>query len=167
MSKSMGSHQSSKMITDTWLTPPHIIHSLGDFDLDPCTPAEMPWRTAEKRYTEADNGLVQPWEGRVWLNPPYSREAVKWLKKMAEHNNGTALIFARTETSWFFDYIWRKASAVLFLEGRIYFHRPDGTKAMANAGAPSVLAAYGSIDAMKLKSSKIKGHFVWIDSVKQ
>jgi hypothetical protein len=70
MSNAIGSHHSSAMKSDVWLTPPSIIQALGRFDLDPCTPEIMPWVTAEKRFTKADDGLIQDWTGRVWLNPP-------------------------------------------------------------------------------------------------
>lgn len=119
----MGGHQSAAMITDTWLTPPGIISALGPFDLDPCAaPDPKPWPTATTHYTLPTDGLAQRWFGRVWLNPPYSREAVKWLQRLADHGVGTALVFARTETSWFVETVWRRASAVLFLHGRLHFH---------------------------------------------
>lgn len=156
----MSSHQSASMKSDTWLTPPSIVQDLGEFDLDPCTPPVMPWQTAKKRYTIVEDGLVSPWEGRVWLNPPYSREAVKWLRKLADHGDGIALVFARTETAWFFETVWRKADAVLFIEGRLHFHYPDGERAAANAGAPSVLVAYGKNNVRALCQSKIKGEFI-------
>lgn len=158
--RAMGSHQSSRMISDTWITPKPIIDALGPFDLDPCVADNMPWRTATKSFNRSSNGLQQGWEGRVWLNPPYNREAVKWLNKLADHGNGIALIFARTETSWFFESVWNKATALLFIEGRIYFHKEDGTRARANAGAPSVLIAYGENNAKILQNSKIPGKFI-------
>ena len=160
----MSSHQSPVSDTMTWLTPLSIIQALGLFDLDPCTPQQMPWETAAKRYTEEDNGLIQPWEGRVWLNPPYGREIDQWMKKMAEHNNGIAITFARTETAMWHEYIWPVATAILFLEGRLHFHYPDGARAKANAGAPSVLIAYGSINSDSLLSSGIKGYHVQLVS---
>lgn len=160
----MGGHQSAAMKSDTWLTPPEIVAALGKFDLDPCCPPVMPWPTADRMLCERDDGLTADWNGRVWLNPPYSREAVKWLRKLADHGNGTALIFARTETSWFFETIWRAATAVLFLEGRIHFHKADGTRAAANAGAPSCLVAYGEVDATILRECAIDGYFVRIKS---
>ena len=156
--RSMGSHQSARMLTDTWLTPPHIITALGEFDLDPCCPPNMPWTTARVMWTE--RGLERDWFDRVWLNPPFSREAVHWLRKMVKHGDGIALTFARTETRWFFETIWRAATAVLFIEGRPYFHLADGTKAKANSGAPCVLAAYGYENAEILKTSGISGQFV-------
>lgn len=156
----MGSHESHVMGTDTWLTPPHILEALGPFDLDPCTPPTQPWSTAARRYTEADDGLKQPWEGRVWLNPPYGRETGRWMQRLAEHNKGTALIFARTETAIFFPWVWEFATAWLFLKGRLKFHFPDGTEAPVNAGAPSVLVAYGDGDAAALERSGLRGKFI-------
>ena len=87
---------------DEWLTPPEIIKALGEFDLDPCAPVKRPWPTAEKHYTIQDNGLLKPWQGRVWCNPPYN-DAAKWLARCAEHGNAIALVFARTETKMFFE----------------------------------------------------------------
>ena len=159
--KSMGSHQSAAMVTDTWLTPPHILDALGKFDLDPCAaPDPKPWPTADTHYTLPTDGLAEPWFGRVWLNPPYSREAVKWLRKLADHGTGTALVFARTETSWFVETVWERATAVLFLHGRLHFHYADGTRAAANAGAPSCLVAYGRRDADILAECGLTGTFV-------
>jgi hypothetical protein len=159
--RSMGSHQSASMISDVWLTPHEIVETLGPFDLDPCAaPEPRPWATAARHIALPEDGLAAEWCGRVWLNPPYSSEAAKWLRKMVEHNNGTALVFARTETSWFVETVWKAATAVLFIEGRLYFHRPDGTRAEANSGAPSCLVAYGHHDARILAMSGIKGGFV-------
>lgn len=157
---SMGGHQSAAALKDEWLTPPSVIEALGDFDLDPCAPVVRPWETAAKHYTAMDNGLAQPWEGRIWCNPPYGLEAAKWLARCAAHGNAIALIFARTETRMFFDHVWPKAQGVLFLEGRLYFHHVCGKRAAANAGAPSVLVAYGSANAEVLKTCKLAGQYV-------
>lgn len=161
----MGGHQSAAMITDTWLTPPHILAALGRFDLDPCAaPEPRPWPTADRMISRPADGLSEPWSGRVWLNPPYSREAVKWLSRLADHGTGTALIFARTETAWFVSQVWARAAAVLFLDGRLHFHHTTGERAAANAGAPSCLVAYGEDDAHRLSVSGLPGTFVtgWI-----
>lgn len=156
---SMGGHQSAAMLKDEWLTPPHIIKALGLFDLDPCAPHESrrPWDMASRHYSAEDDGLSQPWEGRVWCNPPYGLEAAKWLDRLANHGNGIALIFARTETAMFFEHVWGKADAVLFLRGRLHFHHVDGARAAANAGAPSVLVAYGEHNVQALRDSGIDG----------
>jgi hypothetical protein len=154
----MGSHQSARAETTTWLTPPEVIAALGPFDLDPCAaPSPRPWPTAARHIELPEDGLAAEWSGRVWLNPPYSFEAWVWLRKLADHGRGTALVFARTETAGFVDAVWRRATALLFLHGRLYFHRPDGTRAAANSGAPSVLVAYGFDDAATLLDAVDEG----------
>lgn len=149
----LSSHQSARMKNDEWLTPPGIIAALGDFDLDPCAPAVRPWGTAHHHFTVTDNGLSQPWKGRVWCNPPFGREAVKWLRRMAGHGNGIALIPARTETAMFYECVWGAADAVLFIEGRPHFHYVDGTRAPFNSGAPICLIAYGLSNVAALERS--------------
>lgn len=157
----IGGHHSAKAGTVEWLTPPSIIAALGPFDLDPCAPAAQPYPTAARVFTRRENGLIQRWAGRVWLNPPYTNgEIGLWLARMAEHNRGTALIFARTETEAFFRHVWDRAAGLLFMEGRINFHLPDGSRARGNAGAPTVLCAYGQTDAEILAAAEIDGKFV-------
>lgn len=156
----MGDHHSARMLKDEWLTPPEILRALGDFDLDPCASINRPWDTARRHYTVTDDGLKQEWFGRVWCNPPYGLESAQWLARCADHGDAIALIFARTETRMFFDHVWAKAQAVFFLEGRLYFHHVCGRRARANAGAPSVLVAYGNNNAATLKDCGIPGRFI-------
>ena len=158
--KGMGGHQSTKMLNDEWLTPPEMIEELGQFDLDPCSPINRPWDTAKKHYTLEDNGLLMPWEGFVWMNPPYGRSAGDWMNRLVMHGEGIALIFARTETDMFFRYVWEQAHSVLFIKGRISFYTVDGEKAPNNGGAPSVLVAYGEEASKRLEHCSIKGKFV-------
>jgi hypothetical protein len=146
--------------TDTWLTPPAILAALGPFDLDPCAaPEPRPWPTAARHIARPADGLAEPWEGRVWCNPPYSSPGV-WAARMAAHGHGTALIFARTETRWFVEYVWRRATALLFLEGRIGFLRLSGACGTSTAPAPSVLVAYGSEDAERLAGAGLSGAYI-------
>ena len=152
---SLSSHQSSRMKNDEWLTPPEIIHSLGVFDLDPCSPICRPWNTARNHFCILDNGLTKEWFGRVWLNPPFGSQAKHWLKKMAEHKNGIALIPARTETKMFHEYVWNVADAILFLKGRPYFYDVQGNRASFNAGAPICLIGYGTGNREVLKGSHL------------
>lgn len=154
----IGGHQSGSALSDDWITPPEIIADLGPFDLDPCASQTQPWPTAAKMYT--DSGLLRPWEGYVWLNPPYGKIAAAWLQRLSAHGNGIALIFARTETSWFFKWVWEQANAVRFLRGRLTFYRPDGSKPRANSGAPSILVAYGAHATSQLLVSKLEGQFL-------
>lgn len=160
MRKGMSGHQSTKIKTDEWLTPPELKINLGQFDLDPCSPINRPWNTAAKHYNILDDGLKQKWKGRVWCNPPYGSQTGLWLEKLAEHGNGTALIFARTETRMWFKYIWGNADSLLFIEGRLNFYHADGERAKRNAGAPSVLVAYGRNNSRLLRASGINGKFI-------
>src|SRR5262245_22667699 len=130
--------------TNEWMTPPEVLSTLGEFDLDPCVPfGGQPWKTATRVFTQFEDGLWQKWFGRVWLNPPDGEVIGDWLAKLAKHRNGIALVPARTEVeSWFWPYVWDAADAVLFLKGRLYFRTQSGGR-FGNAGHGSVLAAYG------------------------
>jgi len=137
MSGGITSHETpNKGATDVWLTPLNIIQKLGPFDLDPC--GEAHWPTANQIYTE--QGLEREWFGRVWLNPPYSEVDI-WLDKLAQHGNGVALVFARTETKWA-QKAMKKASSGFFPAGRFKCHMRDGST-KGNAGAPSMFLAFG------------------------
>jgi hypothetical protein len=147
--------------TVEWLTPPEILRALGPFDLDPCAPASRPWDIAKSHYTKAEDGLSLPWEGVVWVNPPYSaKNCERWLRRLSEHGSGFALVAARTETEWFHRHVWGAADAVLFLYGRLWFHRTDGARAKSNAGHGSVIAAYGEECSRRLEQSRIRGRLV-------
>jgi hypothetical protein len=145
---------------DRWLTPLPLIEALGTFDLDPCGAPGHPTATEVWTPEVVGDGLSLPWTGRVWLNPPYGRTMSDWMGALARHGQGTALIFARTETALFHDWVWPQATAILFLRGRVTFLDPTGRKANANSGAPSVLIAYGERDAAALESAGLDGHIV-------
>ena len=148
--------------TDVWLTPPYILDAVGPFDLDPCASLDRPWDTALQHFTVEHDGLAQEWHGRVWCNPPYGPPMGKWLQRLAAHpGGGMALIFARTETKAFFEHVWSKANAILFLKGRIRFYKPDGTLG-GTAGSPSVLIAYGEAEVKRLESCGLDGKLVYL-----
>lgn len=171
---------------DEWLTSPYIIEALGKFDLDPCSPINRPWDTATTHYNINDNGLNLCWQAnsclicvydrtgycdgyrkqdvsRVWLNPPYGRETFKWVAKLAEHGNGIALIYARTDTKGFQEHVLNKADAIFFFKGRLNFYNVDGTQAKNNGGAPSCLVAYGNNNVEAIEKSGLKGKLIFID----
>jgi hypothetical protein len=161
--RAIGGHHSARPGSVTWLTPPEILHALGEFDFDPCAaPLPRPWPTARFMNSIDDaDGLAIEWFDRVWLNPPYtSNEIENWLCRLADHGQGTALIFARTETAAFVRQVWERASGLLFLHGRLHFHDAKGVRAAANAGAPSVLCAYGQGDLDQLAASELDGSLV-------
>ena len=61
----------------------------------------------------------------VFCNPPYGRELPKWVKKCYEESRkGTLVVMlipARTDTSYFHDYIYHKAE-IRFIRGRLKFN---------------------------------------------
>lgn len=154
----LGSHQTTIGASQTYITPAIFIDTLGPFDLDPCAADPRPWDCARTSYTHL--GLSTPWFGTIWLNPPFDRRGVgAWIEKLASHNDGIALLHARTETEWF-QPIWKSASAILFLAERIHFHHSDGTRYEANSGAPPVLVAFGAKCKQRLQTCPFSGAFV-------
>jgi hypothetical protein len=162
MSKSLAAHQRTLGKTNVWLTPKYILDALGQFDLDPCAaPEPKPWPTASAHYTLPQDGLELPWHGRVWLNPPYDRRVVgRFIRKMSEHNHGTAILFSRTDIKAFQDYVFPFASGLFFIRGRVNFCKPDGTPGTENGGAPSMLISYGEADAEALRICGLQGRFI-------
>ncbi len=78
---------------------------------------------------------------------------------MAEHGDGIAFLFVKTDTRIFHSYVWTRADALLFLRGRVGFHKVTGEK-LKTASHPSCLVAYGRDNARTLKDSGIKGFYV-------
>jgi len=149
-------HEPQNSQNKDWYTPPEVFEMLRfpEFDLDPCSPgkSKVPWIPATEHWTKDDqwlpNGfsgftsLDREWHGRVWLNPPYGDDTPKWLAKLANHGNGIALVFARTDTLWFHT-IACKADVICFLNGRIRFIDENGKRGGA-PGCGSMLLAWGN-----------------------
>lgn len=147
--------------TDDWISPRWLLDRLGDFDLDPCACDPQPWPAARQSYTRIQDGLTLPWRGLVYCNPPYHRDTLsQWIGRLADHDHGVALIFARTETSVFHTHVWPRARTMLFFRGRLRFYRPDGSIGAENAGGPSVLIAYGTEAADRIGNLSDLGHCV-------
>lgn len=116
--------------------------------------------TAKKMYDRHQNGLLQPWNGRVWLNPPYSRPLIEeFVARMVEHNNGIALLFNRCDSRMFQELIFPNMAGILFMRRRIKFLRPDGSRGNS-PGCGSVLIAFGQENARILQESGIEGHYL-------
>ena len=136
-------------LTNDWITPPYVLDWFNDlteeplwFDLDPCISLYQFYKTANNSFNIQDDGLNKEWHGNVWCNPPYGKHTKHWIKKLVEHKNGVALIFARTETKLWQDYIFPTADAVLFINRRIKFLRAN-KKPGEWATTPSALVAWG------------------------
>lgn len=144
-----------------WYTPPWVFNRLGlDFDLDPCHPKQIiEWIPARETYSELDDGLKRPWNGRVWLNPPYGKQISAWLKRMHEHRDGIALVFSRTDCGWYHDIV-ANADSILFLRGRVKFVDSIGLTRGSGAGSGSMLVAWGDDSVAALERMRDLGHLV-------
>jgi ParB family chromosome partitioning protein len=76
------SHASTEHYTPQYVLDAAIV-CMGEIDLDPCSNSiGIPNVPAKKHYIAEDNGLLQPWRGRVFLNPPFGYEVERWFSKL-------------------------------------------------------------------------------------
>jgi hypothetical protein len=123
-----------------WTSPRALIAEatrvLETIDLDPASPLEVERRVvpASNHYTLRDDGLRQPWNGRVWLNPPYGRELPSWVDKLLhEYEAGRCteallLVPVRSDCEW-----WARLRdfARCFVRGRLRFRDEAGAEGTA------------------------------------
>ena len=125
-----------------WYTPEIYINAarevMGGIDLDPASCEEANETVgAERYYTQDDDGLKQPWAGRVFCNPPYKMpEVEEFAHRMAQEyaigevKAGILLTNNCTDTDW-----WQTTAGVsgvvCLTRGRINFHAPGGKKGLA------------------------------------
>lgn len=115
--------------TAEWATPQCLFERLADrfgpFDLDPCASAEN--AKSARYFTIDQDGLSQPWQGRVFMNPPYGRGIGSWLRKAHESSLSGALVVclvpARTDTAWWHDHAMK--GEIEFVRGRLKFGRSN------------------------------------------
>ena len=152
----MAEHEPSIGLSDDWYTPPEIFVALRlTFDLDPCSPGPGHWVPARRIFTRADDGLRQPWGGRVFMNPPFGGRFghVPWLRKFLDHANGIAIVRSYTSSRWWHEEMPR-ADALLFPRGKTKFYRPDGSVGRA-PGHGIALVAMGLDCCAALAESRL------------
>ena len=136
------------MKNNEWFTPHMYIQAarevMGGIDLDPAS-CEQANRTvkATRYYTKEENGLMMPWYGRIWMNPPFGKTdmggmtslqrefTAKLLRDFASGAVEQAIILciANPSVYWFQPFL---DFSVCFLRGHLYFTRPDGSQADIN-----------------------------------
>lgn len=124
----MGIHESLySSRSEEWPTPQSFFDTLNaefKFTLDPCATAEN--AKCKRYFTKEEEGLLQDW-GRavVFCNPPYGKMMRAWAQKCftASQTGATVVLLAhsRTDTSWFHDWVYGKASEIRFVRGRLKF----------------------------------------------
>jgi phage N-6-adenine-methyltransferase len=128
-----------------WYTPAEYVDIarsvMGGIDLDPAS-SEKANKTvcAGCFFTEEDDGLTQPWGGRIWLNPPYAQPAIAHFadKMVAEWDSGrieSAIVLTHnyTDTAWFHA-LAHSATAICFTRGRVRFISDTGEVAAPTQG---------------------------------
>ena len=112
--------------TDEWETPKYLFQALKEefgLELDVCaTPANA---KCPDYFTKEEDGLMQDWRGRhCWMNPPYGRAIVPWIRKAYNEAKKGAIVVcllpARTDTAWWQDLV-SCARQVRFIRGRVKF----------------------------------------------
>lgn len=114
---------------------------LGTIDLDPASsPLAQQTVRATRWFSETDNGLEQPWDGRIWLNPPYHRELAplfidKLIEEIAAGRTHQAIVLTNnsTDTQWFFKAA-TLCTGICFTTGRIHFTVPNGPPVLPTQG---------------------------------
>ena len=100
-----------------------------------------PEDSARRRVLHRRRGRAhQPWSGRVWLNPPYSRELMspfvdKFLSEYARGAIEQAILLTHdyTDTGWFHAAA-RAAQAICLVRARIHFLAPSGEECSPRRG---------------------------------
>lgn len=133
-----------------WYTPRYIIDGalavMGAIDCDPCSNAEPYNVPATVHYTQREDGLIQPWHGRIYMNPPYGKALPSWIGKLlAERaldrcSEAITLTPARTDTQWF-QGLWQ-AAAICFMYRRVRFLGRDNVR--NDSTFPTALAYFGA-----------------------
>ncbi len=116
---------------DNWHTPAQYIAAarevMGEIDLDPatCDTAQAVVQ-AISTFTKEEDGLIHPWHGRVWLNPPYSMPSIAYFvaKAIDEYDAGNVteailLVNNSSDTKWFHRLLDRCPAC--FTAGRVQF----------------------------------------------
>lgn len=128
-------HVSNNSGENEWYTPSAYIeaarHIMGGIDIDPASSSTANETVrADTFFTIDDDGLSKPWNGRVWMNPPYSQPEIRlFSSKLVEQvENGNCAEFMTltnnaTETAWFQELL-SIASHGCLLKGRIKFLSP-------------------------------------------
>lgn len=109
-----------------WATPRAFFAAMNNefqFDIDVCASPEN--ACLPTYWTEEDDALTQDWGLRnCWMNPPFGHGIGKWVRKAFEESRKGAtvvcLLPARTDTSWWHDYV-KRAAEIRFIRGRMRF----------------------------------------------
>lgn len=164
-----------------WYTPTEYIEAarktMGSIDLDPASTAQANKVVKAKTfYTKENDGLVQKWQGNVWLNPPYAQPLIRkfidlLVDRVDSANQGGAprpvagemdqaivMVNNATETKWF-QKMLKRCDVICFPGRRIKFLDPQGIPGDPLQGQAILYFGY-NIDQFEKEFSKF-GHIVY------
>jgi len=146
-------------------TPIAIVNPLiNEFGLTKDVCASQTNHKLQDYWTKEDNALIKDWIGNCWMNPPFSKDLNKWVRKA--HNEtikhgGTkvCLIPVRSNTKWWAEVC--KDAEIRFINGEVNFNdEPRGLwlpmcilifGQLAKAGTFSIIN-YRAVGAFKSNS---------------
>jgi phage N-6-adenine-methyltransferase len=166
------------------------LNDILNFSVDLCATKKN--RKVKKYYSLKDNSFKKSWRGICWMNPPYGngqqicdenckkkscvdrgyhnkhfvpaiRDWIERASKQAKKHDSTivCLVPARVETKWFF-LIWKKASAVVFIKGRLKFSQQKNV-----APFPSCLAIFGKKTKSQMEKLSKIGQVIDLESLRK
>jgi site-specific DNA-methyltransferase (adenine-specific) len=144
----MAGYMATSARTD-WATPQALFDALDarfGFTLDAAATAEN--AKCSRYFTPEDDALAQSWRepdgspAVVWVNPPYGRDLVRWVKKARQEAEAGStvvlLVPVRTDTRWFHEEVLGcPLASVEFMRGRVKF-----VGAPAGAPFPTMLVLF-------------------------
>ena len=115
-----------KIKNDECYTPKWVFDAMGvRFDLDVASShSPMIVVPADRKYTIDDDGLSMPWEGRVWMNPPFSK-ITPWINKFLQHGNGICLVPLSSNGRWV-NQLWESKASAAYLPANMAFMTRSG-----------------------------------------
>lgn len=138
--------------SDEWYTPAYVFDALEcGFDMDVAHPRDHETHVPADAFIFADS-LTEAWRGFIWMNPPFGgRNGLEpWLDKFFAHGNGIALTPDRTSAPWW-QAAAKRADAILFVDGKIRFERPDGSVGKQPGNGTTLFASgIQALDALRI-----------------
>lgn len=124
---------------DEYRTPMEIFRPLDkvfNFDLDAAATYDN--SLCPNCWTKEENGLIRPWIGSTWVNPPYSGgQYGAWLHRAQRDSKDfghtiVLLVPASLETKHF-EPVWESAHYLIIPHKRISYLSPSGTPIKGNS----------------------------------
>ena len=139
---------------EAWRTPDHVydyFDRLYHFNFDAAASPEN--ARTEEYFTKKDNALNKSWSKpgvrrSIWVNPPYSRNLYPWIEKAYKESRKKdvslvgVLVFSRTDTKWWHDFVIPHAYKIHFIQPRLRFLDSKTGKKKGSATAPSVFIVF-------------------------